>query len=149
MLSLHMHREETVTHEIDLSQKSVERTQKYLERLLTKFSRQGDLAPIRTAQKGSTANLQQPHQPAQYIPFASVIFSSQTPKQFLTQIHTHTHTHKSAVSCSNFKFNHFMSLLLRINVVRAMGWDGRIVLHTQGRRYTLSLGWEIWWKDTT
>jgi DNA gyrase/topoisomerase IV subunit A len=88
MLSLHVHRVEIVTHETDLSQKSAERTQEYLKRLLTKFSRQDDLALIRTAEKDSTAKLQQPHQPAQYIPFAPVIFSSQTPKHFLTQIQT-------------------------------------------------------------
>lgn len=67
-----MHREETVTHERDLSQKSVERTpppkKKNHKRHLTKFSRQDDLAPIRKAEKDSTANLQQPRQLAQYLP---------------------------------------------------------------------------------
>jgi len=57
-----MHPEETVTHERDLSQKSVERTQKYLKRHLTKFSRQDDLAPVRKAEKDSISNLQQLHQ---------------------------------------------------------------------------------------
>ena len=136
MLSIHMHQEEIVKHKRDLSQESVVKSLKNLKRHYTKFSLQDDLAPIRKAEKDSTANLQQPHQPAQYLPFASVIFSSRNLKEFLTQIHTHERAHKkSPVNCSNFKFNHYMSLLLRINVVWAikssrMRWSDHVA-HTR------------------
>ena len=90
VINSHAPRRNSQARERCQSKECREDPQKILSVTLQKFSRQYDLAPMRKAEKDSTANLQQPHQPAQYLPFASVNFSSRTPKQFLTQVHTHT-----------------------------------------------------------